>query len=435
LGQFSNRTSDQKEEEELALKIQLNAKDGVTTPYTELRPLSTVLDVFYSPSQTLSGSINLANIIAEKLQELFAEEQSSIAFILSSNPGGQQLLSSSHAPHSSAPASSREPRVRSNGAISPEMTAKLARRKTRSLKYAPSYHISISLFSPSAVPTSWDIDGAVAEYLTPLLKSFSISNFTVDTQVQLYAQFSPSMRQPEFDTENKRWTIREEDLSGFINAAEWPLSPSIGSGPTLNFLLYVPDQNMTPLVVKDSGANSWLIPQWGGVTILNPSDRTPDYLTKEMIQPAILTFSHQLLSLLGAPDTPSSFPLQLRTLTRVHAASLFFSASSTMGSLARLSESLASIPIPEEVLLRVERTLEHLRATCSDLRDGKSLSALQHARIAEAEAEKAFFEKSMVGQVYFPDEHKVAVYLPLLGPIGVPLITSLVKEIRRRRGK
>lgn len=37
----------------------------------------------------------------------------------------------------------------------------------------------------------------------------------------------------------------------------------------------------------------------------------------------------------------------------------------------------------------------------------------------------------MVGQMYFPDEHRVAVYLPLLGPIGVPLILGLLKEVKR----
>ena len=39
----------------------------------------------------------------------------------------------------------------------------------------------------------------------------------------------------------------------------------------------------------------------------------------------------------------------------------------------------------------------------------------------------------MVGQVYFPDEHKVAVYLPLLGPVAVPLLTSAIKELRKWR--
>ena len=426
--------------EDPGLRIQLQARDNVATPIAELRPHSTVLDVFHASSQALSTSASssvLANSIAGKLQEIFSEEQASIAYILANSAGSgynqQSSASSIHTSIPSTPGSTRDQRAGSNGLLSPEMAAKLARRRTRALKYASTYHISISLFTPTAVPTSWDIEGAVHEFLTPLLRSFSISNFTVDTQVQLYASFSPSMHQPELEAEHNRWTIRSEDLSSFINAAEWPLGPSIGSGPTLNFLLYVPDPAMSPLVIKDNGATSWLIPQWGGITILNPSktgEASPSHLSKESIQPAMLTFSHQLLSLLGAPDTPASFPLQLQTLTRVQAASLFFSASATLGSLARLSESLASIPIPENVLIGVQKTLDHLKSTCDCLREGKSLTALEHARVAEEEAEKAFFEKSMVGQVYFPDQHKVAVYLPLLGPVGVPLVTSLIKMIK-----
>ena len=73
----------------------------------------------------------------------------------------------------------------------------------------------------------------------------------------------------------------------------------------------------------------------------------------------------------------------------------------------------------------------HLRTTCDALKEGRFKDALGSSRIAEIQAEKGFFEKSMVGQVYFPDEHKVAVYLPLLGPIGVPLVMSALKELRR----
>lgn len=306
----------------------------------------------------------------------------------------------------------------------------------RSLKYAPTYHITISLFSPGATPGSWEIEEAIAEYMTPLLNSASrISNFSVDTQIQLHAAFSPSVQSPEYDSEREVWTLREEDLSAFINAAEWPLSPSIGTGPTLNFILYVPDETTTPLVVKGSQASTWLVPQWGGVFILNNeianSTNVPTRLTKKAIQPALLLFSHQLLSFLGAPESPPSLPLQLETLTRIQAASLLLSASSTMGSLARLTKALPTIAIPETVSGAVEETLKHLRATCSALKEGAFDEALTNARIAEAQAEKGFFEKSMVGQVYFPDEHKVAVYLPLLGPIGVPLVMSAIKDIKR----
>jgi len=38
-----------------------------------------------------------------------------------------------------------------------------------------------------------------------------------------------------------------------------------------------------------------------------------------------------------------------------------------------------------------------------------------------------------MGLLYFPAEHKYAVYAPLLAPVGVPLLVGAVKEVRRRR--
>ena len=418
-----------------ALTVRLQPVTGGQAAQVELLPHSTRLDVFYTSNQApsvSSSSSTLATFIATKLQELFAEEQAIITNTIQS----AQNLGQAPQTSSSASSASKELRSRSHRSLSPALARRLDSRMTRSLKYAPTYHVTISLFTPSAAPSSWEIESALAEYFTPLLDSISVvSNFTVDTQVQLYATFSPSVRQPEYDAEQQMWTLREEDLSGFINAAEWPLSPSIGAGPTLNFVLYVPDRSTSPLVVRGSQASSWLIPQWGGVVILNPQDANATSseanLSKESIQPALLTFSHQLLSLLGAPQTPPSLPLQLQTLTRIRAASLLLSASSTMGSLARLTVALPSIAIPETVSSAVDTTLMHLQTTCDALKEGRFKDALDNARIAEIQAEKGFFEKSMVGQVYFPDEHKVAVYLPLLGPVGVPLLMSALKELRR----
>lgn len=427
--------------EDVALTVNLSPRVGMaTSPEASLRPHSTALDVYYAPSQipsSSSSSSSLAKFIATQLQGLFAEEQATIAHLLTSQNSGHQ--SNNGSPTSSQqPSTAREPRSGKRRSLPPELAARLSSRLTRSLKYAPTYHITLSLFTPASTPSSWEIEAALEEYFEPLLESMSvISNFTVDTQVQLYAAFSPSVQQPEYNQKEGVWTLREEDLSGFINAAEWPLSPSIGAGPTLNFLIYVPQLSHAPLVVHESHATSWLIPQWGGVNILNPLQPKADgtsgstVISKESIRPALMTFSHHLLSFLGAPETPASLPLQLRTLTRIRAASLLQSASSTMGSLARLTVALPSIAIPETVSGAVDKTLWNLRKSCESLRGGEFNEALRNARIAEAEAEKGFFEKSMVGQVYFPDEHKVAVYLPLLGPVAVPLIMSALKELRR----
>ncbi|EER23004.1 hypothetical protein CPC735_020320 [Coccidioides posadasii C735 delta SOWgp] len=427
-----------------ALTVRLLPQDNATVATSRLHQYSEHLDIFYPPSQLTSHS-SLAAFIAGELQNLFSEEKATLQYILSKSnmlgPTLQPSITGRLSTQGLQPShgSSKEQRNPVINPVAPELMESIARRIGRSFKYADTYHLSFSLFTPGAEPSSWDIEPALQEYLMPLLKTFApISNFSIDTQVQPYATFSPTFTPPEYDEIRGAWTLKKEDLSAFINAAEWPLSPSIGGGPTINFIVYVPSPTQSPLLIKDSLATSWLIPQWGGVVILNPPvsnadelPTNPAHLTRQTLHSAISTFSHQLLSLLGVPSSPSPLPLRLQHLTRMHTASLLLSASSTMGSLARLTRSLPSIPIPATVATSVSRTLSHLSAACDFLRDGQFVQALASARVAESEAEKSFFEKSMVGQVYFPDEHKVAVYLPLLGPIGVPLVLALVKEMKR----
>lgn len=432
--------------EDIALNLKLLPQENVASPYSELHQYSPGLDIYYPSSQIPSISSSnspLATFIANELMQLFSEEQATLAYILSSGnvlgPSIQPSISGGQPSQNaqSTHGSNREPRSTVMKSVDPQLAEDIAQRLTRYFKYADTYHLTFSLFTPGADPSSWDIESALQEYMAPLLDAFSsISNFSVDTQVQLYASFSPTTPLPEYNESEGAWTLRKEDLSAFVNAAEWPLSPSIGSGPTINFVVYVPSPSQTPLVVAESHATSWVIPQWGGVMILNQplsptNPENPVHLPKESLRPVLSTFSHQLLTLIGVPTSPSSLPLRLQTLSRIRSASLLLSASSTMGSLARLTQSLPSIPIPVTVAESVSATLSHLSSACAFLRDGRFVDALASARIAEAEAESSFFEKSMVGQVYFPDEHKVAVYLPLLGPIGVPLVMCLIKELRR----
>lgn len=240
-----------------------------------------------------------------------------------------------------------------------------------------------------------------------------IHNFTVDTQLQLYA--TPGVQSHMLDN---------KDLPSFINAAEWPLSPSMGGAPTINFVIFVGNQTIAN-VGSEATSQSWLIPQWGTVYLLSLPDATK-HVSSETLGQAMLTFSNHLLTLLGTPQS-GSLPLRLSTLARIRSADLLLRASSTLGSLARLSLALPSISIPSTVADGVATSMDHLSLACSNLGGPEGLL---HARIAEEEAERAFFEKSMVGQLYFPDEHKVAVYLPLLGPVGVPLVMGALKELK-----
>ncbi len=47
-------------------------------------------------------------------------------------------------------------------------------------------------------------------------------------------------------------------------------------------------------------------------------------------------------------------------------------------------------------------------------------------------ASRSFFNPSMIAQLYFPDEHKYAVYTPLFGPVSVPILAALLRELKGR---
>ncbi|EGY15594.1 hypothetical protein VD0002_g8019 [Verticillium dahliae] len=389
----SNDAADKQGKQELALTIRLTPGESTAAA---LDPNSAVLDVTYPPSAVPSASSStssLASYIANELRSTYAEEQSIISYLLSTSPGAS------------------EPRSK---ALSPEVAESLSKRTTRSMRYAPTFHLTFSLFTNGAVPNAWDIEKAIQDYMQPMLDVLSpIHNFTMDTQVQLYA--TPGAQAD---------VLGKDDLASFINAAEWPLSPSIGGAPTINFVLFVGNQTVGTEPGSEN-SQSWLIPQWGTVYLQALPPAVARVSSADLKQP-MLTFAGHLLSLLGTPQT-GSLPLRLSTLTRIRSADLLLRASSTLGSLARVSQALPSISIPGSVADGVAKTMRHLELACASL---GGLEGLEHARIAEAEAERAFFEKSMVGQLYFPDEHKVAVYLPLLGPVGVPLIMGLLNELK-----
>lgn len=402
--------------EEIALTVRLIPGD---VQASALLPYDTIMDIYYLPSQlsingeSTSKAGDLPKFIASELRDVFQEERNMIKHLLASSPfqGDKQGMG--------AP-------------LAPEVEERLRKRDIRSVKYARTYHLTFSLFTPGAEPSTWPIEEVLSRDMAPHLSTLSpLSNFTVDSQIQLFASagVSPVPVSDEEGEKRKHW--RREDLSSFVNHAEWPLTPSIGEAPTLHFLVYI-----SPFAIAGTkGASSFLIPQTGGVVIL-PS------ASEEDLKKAMRIFSNQLLDLLGAPSASVtkplvtgetgntiklSLPLRLGALIRYRTLSLLLSTSSTLASLLHLTSQLSTIPIPGSVAGLTTSAISNLEVACANL--GR-LKGLEAARSAMQQAEKAFFDKRMVGQVYFPDEHRVAVLLPLLGPVGVPLIMAAVKELK-----
>lgn len=393
-----------------SLKLELRAKKKSGDPVAQLS--SDKLSIYYDPTLDLGL---LSKVIADHIDQTFAEER---AVIGNTIPGSiNQSVPSGVA-----------------GLSLDKLGQQLERRKARSMKYADTYHLTFSLLTPEGSPSDWEAEQAFDEVLRPLVKGMRLMHdFTIDFQAQPYSTWSASV-QPVYHEARKAWILQRSDLHGFINAAEWPLNPNIRPGPTLNFILFVPPASHSPLLVDEYESNSWLIPQWGSVVIQNLSSRKDSERTGKMIhadlREAFHIFSRDLIALLGLPA--ASQPLTFRILSQMRLLSirLIASAGATLGSTARLTESLPSISIPSNVASAVDTTIYHLEAACSALQAGSFHEALHHAKIAEQRSDKAFFDKSMVGQAYFPEEHKVAVYLPLMGPVAVPLLMTAVKELK-----
>ena len=61
------------------------------------------------------------------------------------------------------------------------------------------------------------------------------------------------------------------------------------------------------------------------------------------------------------------------------------------------------------------------------------VAALNHAKQALERSESAFFDPTMVSMLYFPDEHKYAIYMPLFVPVSVPLLIALLREAKKKK--
>ncbi|KAL0075090.1 phosphatidylinositol-glycan biosynthesis class S protein [Phycomyces blakesleeanus] len=328
----------------------------------------------------------------------------------------------------------------------------------RTLKYSPRYQVTFSLMNndPRGISVDWNIRDSMKTYVYPFLDQLSmISNFTMQhyASLSMKPQFKNRADKPSY------YYFNPEHLPHFVNSAEWNLASTISSYPTINLILYVPSPEETPLRIHDSKeqpllTNAFLIPRWGGVVIKNPSKKALAEkqlnFTKKDLQPIMKIFVAQLRSLMGIPNINSmadkmpstvnatfmSSPitgittLEKDQLIRHRTVENMVNAIATLHSLQQLVTEIPKMVVLDHIALQVQQSLNALQLACDVLSQGKYTPALQYSIEAIELSEKAFFDPTMVSMLYFPDEHKYAIYMPLFVPISVPLVMALLKEVK-----
>lgn len=332
----------------------------------------------------------------------------------------------------------------------------------RAFKYSSQYETTFSLMNnnPEHMKMDWEIRDAVNAYLSSFLKEVSVvSNFTIDSQIQNYAPLSLKPHYKERVGKPSYYYFEPQHLPHFVNSAEWNLASTITSYPSINFVLYVPSAEEAPLRIHDSKGqplltSAFLIPRWGGIVIKNPPKAaTEEYtFTKKDLQPIMKIFISQLRSLIGVHDLQNNifnkFPanyhvtfepattsgittLEKDNLIRSRTLENVVNTISTLKSLAQLVDEIPNMVVEDHISIKVRQSLDALDAVSRALSAEDYIKALQSSIETVELAEKAFFDPTMVSMLYFPDEHKYAIYMPLFVPISVPLVMALLKEIKK----
>ncbi|TCD70687.1 GPI transamidase component [Steccherinum ochraceum] len=318
----------------------------------------------------------------------------------------------------------------------PIIPPSVATTSHRVVKYAPKYRLAFTLLNENAGSgngaMSWEVEDAMERYLRPTLDRFGIlHNFTVESQVQYHAPlaFKPVTAEEGGGTIHG---LTQEDLTVFVNSAEWTLSSSVSNDPVLHFVLFVPSTNNKPLYILDGenrplNSNAFILPQWGGILLLN---EPTSHLSSVILQPFFSVFCQQLLALLGATDDEGGVSFsdeQLDRLVRRRTYENVKDTQETLQSIVALVRQIENMPVGQDVKGDVQNSLSELDQAFA-FSASSSTDALIHSSEALKLASRAFFNPGMLALLYFPAEHKYAVYTPLFASIAAPLVAAVVRE-------
>lgn len=319
-----------------------------------------------------------------------------------------------------------------------------------------------------------------------------LHKFEVESQIVHYAHLKT---EPFFDKQTSTHYFTPETLPHFVDGTEWKVdSASNANENSLHMAVFVPSPAHTPLVIRNgphSTSNGFAVPQWGGIVIQNVNEASTKKLSntpastetgakkdskasnqpqkftfdKTNFQTVAATFASQLRQLLALPAFTKSVTVtppkkgdttliiseievlpaigkgasafEIDAMKRRVFWTMFSETQHTLTQFYRMINQMANIPIHDDIHVKLERALTKRDESINFLSSDSFSHDDAYLAISDALslAEEVFFDKDMVGMLYFPSGHELAIYLPLFLPLCFPLISGFKAELARRRLK
>lgn len=320
----------------------------------------------------------------------------------------------------------------------------------------PEYEVLISILNPrpDLQKLHWNVMQASERYLRPFLNEFSeLSNFTLKSQWKYQVELKYGSQQIKDETKmGRHFAMDHESLPHIITSIERKLGTDVANKPCLHLVVYAPPCKMAPVYIYKDGQrvsnysfDSFISAKWGGIVIANPSDAVCSSAVENEVQ-QIYIHSHEVMDFvlyelrkifeleIEVPLASASIEALDQVAPRLWekdmylrngAIHLIYSASSTLKSLIKLLDDIKNIVIGDHVGAEIQKAYDNVVKAKQHLTANEIHEAVKFAREAYIAAEKAFNDPSLLELLYFPEEQKYAIYIPLYLPIMIPVVFSI----------
>lgn len=207
--------------------------------------------------------------------------------------------------------------------------------------------------------------------------------------------------------------LEKKQIPFFINKLEYLLHRSTKHyREKIFFVLFIPNAKQTPLTVDSQADNSIIVPKWGSVIFYNRHDSLNESDDLNVIMQQFLSHFNQLLGI----ETLEQW-IHLRSTEN------YDNGRQTLATLSQLLLSIPNIVIDDMMAKKIESSVQLLEQ-CQDTQNH------HHCQQGRLLADQVFFDPSLLKLLYFPDDQKFAIYVPLYLPMGAPLAWTLLNDLK-----
>lgn len=322
---------------------------------------------------------------------------------------------------------------------------------------SPGYEVLMSVLNPrpDLQTLHWNVKQATERYLRPFLTEFNeLSEFTLKSQRKYQLELKYGTKAIEDDSKiGRHFPMNHDTLPQIITSIERKLGTDVANKPCIHLVIYVPPCKLSPVYIYKSGQrvsnhsfDSFISAKWGGIVIANPSEKVCVAVDDDVNVKDIHLDSHEIMDFVlyqlrkifelevDIPITGAALEAigdvkprlwEKDMYLRNGAIHLISSASSTLQSLVKLLDDIKNIVIGDHVGAEIQKSYDNIVRAKQALSRNDVKNSVKYARDAFISAEKAFNDPSLLELLYFPEEQKYAIYIPLYLPIMIPVIMSI----------